>query len=100
MIISSVTLPKPAAPSKFDMKAFMEQLSNFTLDDYKTVAERCNQMGEQTKKAGVQFGYHNHNFDLRGSPLQKVGDNLGTTAAEYGPKPPIKKILRRGKPTR
>ncbi len=64
-VISSVTLPKPPDPAKFDMKAFMAQLAGLTLDDYKSMAQRCNQMGEQAKKAGLQFGYHNHNFEFK-----------------------------------
>ena len=36
-----------------------------TLDDFKKVAEEMNQIGEITKKAGIQFGYHNHNFEFR-----------------------------------
>jgi sugar phosphate isomerase/epimerase len=36
-----------------------------TFDDYKVMAQKCNEMGEQAKKAGVQFGYHNHNFEFK-----------------------------------
>lgn len=36
-----------------------------TLDDFKKVAEEMNRIGEITKKAGIQFGYHNHNFEFR-----------------------------------
>ena len=68
-VISSVTFPTPppppSEPGKFDMKALMEQLSAFTLDDYKKIAARCNEMGEQAKKAGMQFAYHNHNFEFK-----------------------------------
>jgi len=64
-VISSVTLPKPPNPSKFDVKAFMAQLAALTLDDYKSMAQRCNELGEQAKKAGLQFGYHNHNFEFK-----------------------------------
>jgi sugar phosphate isomerase/epimerase len=64
-VISSVTLPKAPAPGKFDMKAFTVQLAALTLDDFKKIAARCNKMGEQAKKAGMQFGYHNHNFEFK-----------------------------------
>lgn len=36
-----------------------------TPDDFKKVAEEMNQIGEITKKSGIQFGYHNHNFEFR-----------------------------------
>jgi sugar phosphate isomerase/epimerase len=64
-VISSVTLPKVPEPGKFDRKAFMAQLSALTMDDFKKIAARCNEMGEQAKKAGMQFGYHNHNFEFK-----------------------------------
>jgi sugar phosphate isomerase/epimerase len=35
-----------------------------SLDDYKRLADLCNRAGEQTKKAGVQFAYHNHDFEF------------------------------------
>jgi len=36
-----------------------------TLDDYKKVAQEMNQIGEITRKAGINFGYHNHNHEFR-----------------------------------
>jgi len=40
-----------------------------TLDDWKRNAEAFNKAGEACKKAGMTFGYHNHNLEFR-----KVGD--------------------------
>lgn len=42
-----------------------------SLDDYKKLAELFNQAGEATQKAGIQFCYHNHNFEF-----QKLGDTM------------------------
>ena len=42
-----------------------------TADGYKRLAESCNKVGEATKKAGIQFAYHNHSFEF-----EKV-DGLG-----------------------
>jgi sugar phosphate isomerase/epimerase len=72
-VISSVTLPKAPEPGKFDMNRFMAQLAALTLDDFKKIAARCNEMGEQAKKAGMTFGYHNHNFEFK--PL--AGGEIG-----------------------
>ncbi|MEI9947339.1 MAG: sugar phosphate isomerase/epimerase [Chitinophagaceae bacterium] len=38
-----------------------------TVDNYKKVAERFNKAGEESKKIGVKFGYHNHasEFDTK-----------------------------------
>ncbi len=35
-----------------------------TLDGYKQVADLFNKAGEQAKKAGLQFGFHNHDYEF------------------------------------
>jgi sugar phosphate isomerase/epimerase len=35
-----------------------------SLDDYKKLVELFNGAGERFKKAGIQFGYHNHDFEF------------------------------------
>jgi sugar phosphate isomerase/epimerase len=42
-----------------------------TPDDLKRIADLFNKAGETTKKAGMQFAYHNHDFEFK-----KVGDKL------------------------
>jgi sugar phosphate isomerase/epimerase len=75
-VISSVTLPNVPESANFDMKAFMAQLSALTADDFKKIAARCNEMGEQAKKAGLQFGYHNHNFEFKPLDGGEIGYDL------------------------
>ena len=36
-----------------------------TLDDYKKSADLFNKIGEQAKKTGIRFGYHNHGYGLQ-----------------------------------
>ena len=36
-----------------------------TLDDFKKAADEMNRIGEITKKSGITFGYHNHNFEFQ-----------------------------------
>jgi sugar phosphate isomerase/epimerase len=36
-----------------------------TLDDYKRIAETFNKIGENAKKVGLKFGYHNHGYGLK-----------------------------------
>jgi sugar phosphate isomerase/epimerase len=67
-VISSITLPNAPNPAKFDLKSFLAQMAALTLDDYKSMAHRCNELGEQAKKAGLQFGYHNHNSEFKPFP--------------------------------
>jgi len=67
-----VTVPWVADPSrvKADPAAgqiafFLAVIQSLTLDDWKWNAEQFNKVGEQVKKAGLQLGYHNHNFEFR-----------------------------------
>jgi sugar phosphate isomerase/epimerase len=55
--------------------AILDKEDRKSLEDYKKLAELFNQAGEATQKAGIQFCYHNHNFEF-----QKFGD---TTAYDY-----------------
>jgi sugar phosphate isomerase/epimerase len=41
------------------------------MDDWMRGADWLNQLGEETQKAGIQFGYHNHDFEF-----QKIGGVL------------------------
>lgn len=36
-----------------------------TLDQYKKLIASYNKIGEEGKKAGLQFGYHNHNYEFQ-----------------------------------
>jgi sugar phosphate isomerase/epimerase len=54
MIIATFGLPKTAE-----------------LSDWIKAADAANQIGEKTSKAGIQLGFHNHNFEF-----QKIGDKL------------------------
>ncbi|CAA9269757.1 MAG: Sugar or sugar phosphate isomerase/epimerase/dehydrotase [uncultured Adhaeribacter sp.] len=44
--------------------AFMFPSEHQTLDQYKKHAELFNRAGEACKKAGLQFAYHNHDFEF------------------------------------
>jgi len=37
----------------------------FTLDGYKRAADQFNIWGEKVQQAGMQFGFHNHNYEFR-----------------------------------
>ncbi len=36
-----------------------------TMDDWRRAADECNRLGERTQKAGIQLGFHNHDFEFR-----------------------------------
>ena len=63
--------PWVADPSRFKtasnnpMARAMAFANGLTLDDWKWNAEQFNKIGEQTQKAGIQFGYHNHDVEFK-----------------------------------
>ena len=60
---SSILLPE--TPGGGGMSGVLAKLNKLTADDFKKIAERANNIGEQSKKAGVQFAYHNHAHEFR-----------------------------------
>jgi len=50
---------------------YIAALNSLTLDDWRWCADQFNTMGEKVAKAGMTFGYHNHNFEFK-----KFGDIL------------------------
>jgi sugar phosphate isomerase/epimerase len=60
---------------KYMVNAILEPEERKSFDDYKRLADLFNKAGEQTNKAGIQYCYHNHNFEFK-----KYGD---TTAYDY-----------------
>ena len=48
--------------------AWIPDAERRTLDDYRRFAERFNRAGEAARAAGMQFAYHNHDFEF--VPLQ------------------------------
>jgi sugar phosphate isomerase/epimerase len=60
---------------KYMVHAILDPKDRASLDDYKRLAELFNKAAEVSQKAGIQFCYHNHNFEF-----QKFGD---TTAFDY-----------------
>src|SRR5215475_11942553 len=60
---------------KYMVNAILQPEERTSFDDFKRLVEVFNKAGETTQKAGIQFCYHNHNFEFT-----KYGD---TTAYEY-----------------
>lgn len=59
MIISTFWLPKSA-----------------TLADWMRAADEANKLGERTRPAGIQLGFHNHNFEFQKLDGQLIYDKL------------------------
>ncbi|HEX4322198.1 MAG TPA: sugar phosphate isomerase/epimerase family protein [Acidobacteriaceae bacterium] len=67
--IKAVTAPAtPGAP-----RPAMEPLG---LDGFKKTAEHMNEVGKETKAAGLQYAYHNHNFEFEKMPDGSPGYDI------------------------
>jgi len=54
-----------------------------TMADWAKAAGELNKLGERTKKAGIQFGFHNHNFEFKEIDGVLIYDKL---MSEFDPK--------------
>jgi sugar phosphate isomerase/epimerase len=61
--VSSVLLPTTLQAT--DIPKMREIIKAYTFDDYKKIAAKANEIGAQAQKAGLQYAYHNHNFEFR-----------------------------------
>jgi sugar phosphate isomerase/epimerase len=68
--VSSVLIAKPMGNS---MAAAMHALSSLTLDDFKRTAKLANSIGAKARKAGLQYAYHNHNFEFKDQGNGQIG---------------------------
>ena len=65
---SSILLPRPLEgvnSMEGFFKAFNAMSSAMTTDDFKQVAGKANEFGQKAKGLGLQYVYHNHNFEFR-----------------------------------
>ncbi|MBM3442112.1 MAG: sugar phosphate isomerase/epimerase [Bacteroidetes bacterium] len=60
-----------AIGQQYMVLAFLMPNERKTADDYKKVADLLNKAGEICQKAGIQLGYHNHDFEFK-----QIGDTL------------------------
>jgi sugar phosphate isomerase/epimerase len=60
--VSSILLP---FNEQVQMTEIVGKLSQLTLDDFKKMAAQANQIGQKAKAAGLQYAYHNHNFEFK-----------------------------------
>lgn len=53
-----------AVGHEYVIVAWIPEEQRKTIDDWKRIAEQLNQAGTACKAAGLQFAYHNHNFEF------------------------------------
>jgi sugar phosphate isomerase/epimerase len=59
---------------KYLINAWVDESIRREPDAWKRIAETYNRAGETSKRAGIQFAYHNHNFEF--APLAGPGGKL------------------------
>jgi sugar phosphate isomerase/epimerase len=59
---------------KYLVNAWVDESIRKEPGAWKRIAETYNRAGEASKRAGIQFAYHNHNFEF--APLTDSGDRL------------------------
>jgi sugar phosphate isomerase/epimerase len=61
--VSSMLPPHP--PRNGDTKATLQMMNHLTADDFRRMASIANQIGAAAQKRGMEYAYHNHNFEFR-----------------------------------
>jgi len=62
--------------------AYLTEGERKSIDDYKKYVDLFNKSGEVAKKAGLQFGYHNHDFEFKKMDGQLPYDLIASTDPE------------------
>jgi sugar phosphate isomerase/epimerase len=71
--VSSVLIARPLGKG---MQGFVHSLSSLTADDFKRNAALANDIARKAKAAGLQYAYHNHNFEFRDLGGGKTGYDI------------------------
>jgi sugar phosphate isomerase/epimerase len=77
-VVSSVlvsNLPKNLEDPKA-MQDFFQSVNIMSADDFRRSAERANEIGQKAKALGLQYAYHNHNFEFRDLGGGKTGYDI------------------------
>ncbi|TLV01155.1 sugar phosphate isomerase/epimerase family protein [Dyadobacter luticola] len=64
---------------KYVVCAYLTETERKTIDQYKGYVDLFNKSGETAKKAGLQFGYHNHDFEFKKIDGQLPYDLIAST---------------------
>src|SRR5258707_8535859 len=70
-VVSSMLPPKGEG-----MPAFFMSLNSLSADDFRRIAAKANEIGQRAKAAGMQYAYHNHNFEFRDVGDGKTGYDI------------------------
>ena len=70
-VVSSMLAPKDEGVGDF-----FKNLNSLSADDFRRIAAQANEIGQKAKAAGMQYAYHNHNFEFREVSDGKTGYDI------------------------
>jgi sugar phosphate isomerase/epimerase len=70
-VVSSMLPPKDEG-----IADFYKSLNSLSADDFRRIAAQANEIGQRAKAAGMQYAYHNHNFEFRDLGEGKTGYDI------------------------
>ena len=70
-VVSSMLPPKDEG-----MPVFFMSLNSLSADDFRRIAAKANEIGQRAKSVGMQYAYHNHNFEFRDVGDGKTGYDI------------------------
>jgi sugar phosphate isomerase/epimerase len=76
--LASPRLRPEFAAAQDSVETYLRFVAAMTLDDWRWNAETFNGVGEQARKAGIQFGYHNHSPEFHHFGKRVAYDELIT----------------------
>jgi sugar phosphate isomerase/epimerase len=63
-------------PQGQGMADLFKNMNSMSADDFRRIAAQANEIGRRTKAAGMQYAYHNHNFEFRDLGDGKTGYDI------------------------
>src|SRR5580704_9233335 len=70
-VVSSMLTPKDQGVGEF-----FKNMNSMSADDFRRIAAQANEIGQKAKAAGMQYAYHNHNFEFREVSDGKTGYDI------------------------
>jgi sugar phosphate isomerase/epimerase len=77
-VVSSVLVSNPpkSLQDPKGLQEFFETVNSMSADDFRRTAAMANEIGHRAKTAGMQYAYHNHNFEFRDVGHGKTGYDI------------------------
>ncbi len=68
--LATSNMPRPAPGTP---RGSMPRMTALGMDGFSKLAEQMNEIGKKAKAAGLQYGYHNHNYEFEKMPDGSYG---------------------------